>query len=202
MKNKNGSRNNSSSNSKNKKTLYLAYGSNLSIEQMAHRCPRAKVVGVAMLRGWKLCFKVHATVEPVDPSESIDPTYPTKGHNVPVLVWELTPMCELALDLYEGYSPANDGRNGYYRKEYVNIQVHPLGDAFPSNSDAPFAEAMLYIMNPRPLQLPHRHYFDIIHDAYIDLGFDFDVLFMALEEARAAHNTSRLSWYNPITRRK
>ena len=38
---------------KNKK-YYIAYGSNLSVEQMAYRCPDAKL-GQAVLAGWELC---------------------------------------------------------------------------------------------------------------------------------------------------
>ena len=36
---------------------YIAYGSNLSVEQMRHRTPKAKIVGTAVLRGWRLLFK-------------------------------------------------------------------------------------------------------------------------------------------------
>lgn len=36
---------------KNKK-YYIAYGSNLSVEQMADRCPDAKIAGQAVLAGW------------------------------------------------------------------------------------------------------------------------------------------------------
>lgn len=35
---------------KNKK-YYIAYGSNLSVEQMAYRCPDAKIAGQAVLAG-------------------------------------------------------------------------------------------------------------------------------------------------------
>lgn len=38
---------------KNKK-YYIAYGSNLSVEQMAYRCPDAKIAGQAVLAGWEL----------------------------------------------------------------------------------------------------------------------------------------------------
>jgi len=42
--------------------LYIAYGSNLNLKQMAHRCPTAKVVGTAMLHNWRLAFYSVATV--------------------------------------------------------------------------------------------------------------------------------------------
>ncbi len=40
-----------------KRRLYVAYGSNLNLEQMAIRCPTAKVEGAIMLRNWRLAFK-------------------------------------------------------------------------------------------------------------------------------------------------
>ena len=34
--------------------LYIAYGSNINIEQMANRCPNSKVIGKEMLKGYEL----------------------------------------------------------------------------------------------------------------------------------------------------
>ena len=39
-----------------KRTIYLAYGSNLNISQMAYRCPNAKPWGATILPDWKLEF--------------------------------------------------------------------------------------------------------------------------------------------------
>ena len=59
---------------------YLAYGSNMNLEQMAARCPGAKPLGTAVLHDYKLVFRgsrggAVATVEP------------HKGGSVPVLLW-------------------------------------------------------------------------------------------------------------------
>ena len=70
---------------------YIAYGSNLSVRQMAVRCSDAKVAGKAILPDWKLVFKVHATIEPCEGSE------------VPVLIWEISDRDEKYLDAYEGF---------------------------------------------------------------------------------------------------
>lgn len=32
--------------------LYIAYGSNINLEQMANRCPNSKVIGKEMLKGY------------------------------------------------------------------------------------------------------------------------------------------------------
>lgn len=69
---------------------YIAYGSNLSVEQMTHRCPDAKIVGTTLLKDWKLVFKHYADIEPCKDSE------------VPVLIWEISEADEKRLDKYEG----------------------------------------------------------------------------------------------------
>lgn len=35
------------------KQLYFAYGSNMDTGQMAHRCPGARKVGIALLNGYR-----------------------------------------------------------------------------------------------------------------------------------------------------
>ena len=75
---------------KNKK-YYIAYGSNLSVEQMAQRCPDARIVGQAVLEDWELAFHGCATI------------LPNKGKNTPVLVWEISAGDEKNLDIYEGF---------------------------------------------------------------------------------------------------
>ena len=82
-----------------KKRYYIAYGSNLSREQMAFRTPDAKIAGTAILIGWQLLFKVHATIE----------ENPKK--NTPVLVWEISGEDEKRLDRYEGCP------SYYYKRE-------------------------------------------------------------------------------------
>ena len=68
-----------------KRKKYIAYGSNLNLEQMARRCPTAKVIGAGEIRDHELLFRGYresavATVEP------------KKGASVPVLIWEIGPL--------------------------------------------------------------------------------------------------------------
>lgn len=79
-----------------KRKKYIAYGSNLNLEQMARRCPTAKVIGAGEIRDHELLFRGYresavATVEP------------KKGASVPVLIWEIGPEDERNLDIYEGH---------------------------------------------------------------------------------------------------
>jgi gamma-glutamylcyclotransferase (GGCT)/AIG2-like uncharacterized protein YtfP len=141
------------------KKLYLAYGSNLNLEQMAYRCPTAKVVGKAEINNMQLLFR--------GPHESAVATIePRKGSCVPVLVWEITPEDEAALDRYEGFPTL-------YRKETVNVKL-----------GGKTIKAMVYIMNEgRPLGMPNCHYYSIILEGYKVVGFDVDILRTAVKRS-------------------
>ena len=47
----------------NSTKLNAAYGSNLSVSQMAYRCPEAKIVGTGKINDYKLVFRYHADIE-------------------------------------------------------------------------------------------------------------------------------------------
>ena len=94
---------------KGQQRLYIAYGSNLNLEQMAFRCPTAKVVGKSELKDYELLFRggrrgAVATVEP------------KAGSTVPILVWEIQKKDEASLDLYEGYP-------NFYDKQMLEIEL-------------------------------------------------------------------------------
>ncbi|UZW12584.1 gamma-glutamylcyclotransferase [Clostridium pasteurianum] len=137
--------------------LYIAYGSNMNLEQMAYRCPTAKVKGAGSIIGWNLVFRgnkgnAYATIEPDGNKE------------VPVVIWEIESSDEKALDRYEGYPRL-------YRKE--NIKAVLEGEE---------VEAMVYIMNGKSIEKPSRRYYEIIRQGYIDNGIDVGVLDGFLEE--------------------
>ncbi len=139
--------------------FYVAYGANLNTCKMAHRCPTAKVIGSAELKGYKLRFRgdkdgAYATVETCS------------GSVVPVLVWVIEPSDEIALDRYEGFPIL-------YQKEMVQIK---LGDDL--------LDAMIYIMAAgKELGTPSYNYCSIIVDGYKAAGFDLNVLKRAALES-------------------
>ena len=141
------------------KKLYLAYGSNLNLEQMAHRCPTAKVVGKAEINNMQLLFR--------GPYESAVATIePRKGSAVPILVWEITPEDEAALDRYEGFP-------FLYRKENFKVSL-----------DGKKVSGMAYVMNEgRPLGTPSCHYYSIIYEGYMSAGFDTEILKKAVADS-------------------
>ena len=85
--------------------LYFAYGSNINLDQMAHRCPDAQVVGPVVLENYKLlfCGNTHGN--------GVATIRPHKGREVHGLLWKITPKCEQALDVYEGYPRLYDKRD-------------------------------------------------------------------------------------------
>ena len=144
---------------KNDKKLYVAYGSNLNLAQMAERCPTAHVVGTGAMENWKLLFRgAHAgAVATVEPFE---------GGIVPVLVWEITSADEAALDRYEDWPYL-------YRKEMVAVKL-----------EGETVGAMVYLMNEgRPLGQPSCHYYTTILEGYQDAGFDAEILRQATADS-------------------
>ena len=143
--------------------FYIAYGSNLNLEQMSRRCPTAHVVGAATLHNWKLMFRggSHSAVATIERKI---------GSKVPVLVWKIQPRDEHSLDSYEGWPYL-------YRKETLRLTVHGRR-----------VYAMAYIMNEkgRPYGIPSDYYFDTIWMGYKSAGFDTRILQNAVIDSKEA----------------
>lgn len=135
------------------KRYYIAYGSNLSEEQMARRCPTATIVGTAILKGWRLLFDGPASIER------------KQGYQVPVLIWDIQPEDERSLDRYEGYP-------SYYRKEMLKVKVKDQ-----------IIDAMVYIMNTNKESQPGQFYYDVLDKGYERFGFNKKILEKALQES-------------------
>lgn len=137
--------------------LYLAYGSNMNLGQMAYRCPNSKVVGNGELHGWKLVFNIHADIIKTE----------NKNDVVPVVVWNIESKEDWRmLDMYEGYP-------SYYVKETVNVIL----------DNGKEEEAVVYVManNRKGICSPSSGYFNGIVKGYIDNGINTDYLFDALD---------------------
>lgn len=142
------------------KKLYVAYGSNLNLKQMAYRCPYASIYGVGRLNNWELVYRgsivnSHATI------------IRKSGMYVPVLLWNIEPEDERRLDIYEGYPR-------YYYKQNVMVDL-----------DGKKKKAMVYIMNQQCVPgRPSLTYIETIRQGYIDNNFD-----LALFENSLDRNT-------------
>ena len=142
-----------------KQRLYIAYGSNLNLPQMAYRCPTARVVGKSEIKDYELLFRGarRGGVATVEPKE---------GSAVPVLLWDIKPADEMALDRYEGYPTL-------YQKQVLNLEL-----------DGKSVEAMVYVMTPgHEFGVPSDFYVDTIMEGYGTAGFDPQVLEDAIDHA-------------------
>lgn len=160
------------------KRLYVAYGSNLNIQQMKYRCPTAKLYGTGNLEGYELQFKGY-------PNSAFATISPKAGSSVPVAVWDIQPHDEKSLDRYEGYP-------SHYFKENVVVN---LGDEEVS--------AMVYIMNQKmKFGLPSTNYYNTVLTGYNDCGLDTVALETALKESTqqfyssAVRQSHQMSFYN------
>jgi uncharacterized protein len=88
---------------------YLAYGSNLCLDQMRERCPAAEPGPVVALEGWRFIIN----------RRGVATLLPCPGSRIWGLVWHLTPACEASLDCYEGVA------TGHYRKVEVEADGGP-----------------------------------------------------------------------------
>ena len=109
--------------------VYVAYGSNLNMEQMRDRCPTAEFIGTGAIENYELQFKgslhnAHATIAPKEGSSAL------------VGVWRIQKRDESHLDMYEGYNPKG---YCYYNKEQIPVKM----------DDGSTLIGMVYIMDSR-----------------------------------------------------
>lgn len=137
-------------------TKYISYGSNLNLKDMAKRCPTAHTLGVSRLLDYRLVFRrkfedAYLNIERAE------------GFFVPVMVWEIGPKDEAALDQYEGYPD-------FYGKDYLSVSLRQKT-----------VSGMIYVMNEGyVLGKPNEAYYETVCQGYLDCGFDLQILEQAL----------------------
>lgn len=139
--------------------IYVAYGSNLNMEQMAHRCPTAKFLGTGVIEDYELQFKgrLYGAFATITPKE---------GSQVPVGLWEIQSRDEKHLDVYEGYPT-------HYFKRDVDVQV-----------DGKTVRGMAYIMDLKmDFGNPSQYYYDTVFKGYEDCGLDVEILNRAVDQS-------------------
>lgn len=145
------------------KRLYIAYGSNLNLRQMAMRCPTAQLVGTGEVRDYELQFKGA-------PYGAFATICAKEGAAVPVAVWSLQNRDEKVLDIYEGV------KAGHYFKKEIPVQ---LGDQTKL--------ALVYIMNHEAqFGIPTQRYYNAVLEGYENCKLDPHILNRAVDESIAA----------------
>jgi gamma-glutamylcyclotransferase (GGCT)/AIG2-like uncharacterized protein YtfP len=142
--------------------LYFAYGSNINLNQMAFRCPDAKVVEPVVLEDYELLFRGNRS------GYGVATIRPKEGNQVHGLLWKITDRCERSLDMYEGYPHL-------YGKYPVTV----------TNGNGKHIAVMAYIMNnernlaPVP---PSISYFDGIQEGFQQNGLPVKALEQSLRQ--------------------
>lgn len=140
--------------------IYIAYGSNLNVDQMTFRCPSAKILGTSCLKGWRLLFRCSRT----GAYATIEQTLNLKDR-VPVALFAISEEDEKTLDRYEGCPK-------WYRKKYFHISNRPWEES-----------AFAYVLDAgRPLGLPSEAYLERCRKGYGEFSFDPQKLEDALAE--------------------
>ena len=127
---------------------YIAYGSNLNVNQMIYRCPDAVVIDTAVIHDYKLVFRGNSR-------SGVANIEPCAGESAPVGIWAISPSDEQSLDRCEGYP-------WLYEKQIFTLRVrrHTI-------------KAMAYVMTSgHKIAAPTQYYLDTIREGYMDFGFD------------------------------
>lgn len=144
--------------------LYVAYGSNLNMEQMKGRCPGSVFLGTGVIENYELQFKgslhgAHATIAPKE------------GSAVPVGLWMIGRVDEMNLNHYEGYRPKG---YCYYDKEQIPVKM----------ANGKTVTGMVYIMDRmKDFGIPSPSYYLTVRQGYLDCKLDLDVLESALDHS-------------------
>lgn len=139
--------------------LYVAYGSNLNLEQMAYRCPDARIMSRGYLKDYALKFRGSKT-------GSYLTVIKEKGKHVPVVVWEISKSDELSLDRYEGFPT-------FYYKKRIRV--------FLENGRVTYAMAYVMFDGAQPGK-PSEYYIQTCLRGYIENRLNINTFYEALED--------------------
>ena len=132
-------------------TLMLAYGMNTNIDQMAGRCPNSISIGRVDIPDYRLVFRGVADV------------VESPGDILQTVLWDITPRCEAALDILEGYPT-------FYTKKYLDVKI-----------GSKTYEAMIYQMIGDRLDYSHpsMSYQNMLEEGYQAHGLDLNQIYEA-----------------------
>lgn len=130
-----------------KMILHFAYGSNMWVKQMKHRCPNYRIIGRGVLKGYRWIISTRGFANIVKSSTDV-------VHGV---VYEISGSDERMLDRYEGV------RSGSYRKEFMNIENNGM-----------LTNCLVYIDPIEDEGVPRNEYIDRINKGIEDAELPLD----------------------------
>ena len=143
--------------------LYFAYGSNLDGAQMRRRCPSARLVGAAVLDGYRLGFAGQSAAW----GGAVATVVRDRHGRVPGLVWALSAEDLAHLDRCEGHPFA-------YRRKRLLVDT----------GEGRRRRVYVYVKDDAERALPTEAYLGVIWRAYREHGFDERAIDAALGGAR------------------
>lgn len=150
-----------------KEQYYIAYGSNLNLQQMQYRCPDSKLIATGFLKGYELLFRGRSgtcfcTIEKCSNSR------------VPVGIFKVSVRDKYSLDRYEGYPT-----------HYHIRRISPNEIEVKQGSLSDCKELFVYQMNKYngDLGYPSSRYYDVCLRGYRDCGLDPRYLQIALQKS-------------------
>lgn len=166
---------------------YVAYGSNLNVEQMRYRCPDATPIGTAIINGYELLYKGSKSGAYLTIEKSPD-------GKVPVVIWRVSAKDEKSLDRYEGFP------NFYYKRDLeLKVKLFKPSKSFYGKQHSGITQVLdcfVYIMHEnRQLGVPNRYYVDGCAVGYRTFGFDRATLTAAFDRTISRMNTPVNSGY-------
>ena len=157
---------------KNKK-IYIAYGSNLHIEQMQERCRNAELLGTATLQDHCLEYKG----APERAYLTIEQSAGETGESLPLAVWLTSAEDELALDDYEDYPEL------YFKTAYQVILDKVFPEFTKNFKKGNSITGYTYVMQEDKIPArPTDEYIEICKAGYDNFGFNKKILDEALEK--------------------
>jgi len=143
--------------------LYLAYGSNINVDQMKDRCPSAEKFKCGYLEGYKLVFDGYSNSR----GGLVADIRREEKSKTPYVLWDIDEKDSLSLDHSEGFPK-------HYEKEIISFQE--------------YKDVTVYIMTDYKKSLKKPEYFvsieyeNTIRKGYRDFGLDESFLNEALRE--------------------
>lgn len=133
---------------------YFAYGSNLDQAQMKERCPDSELLGVAVLKNYRLDFTIYSKKRLCGCADIVK----DEGSEVWGLIYVLSEKDLQQLDIFEG-SP------NYYRRTRVDA----------TDKEGKSIKVYAYeVVKKTPFQVPSSQYLDIIKNAAKKFNFPKD----------------------------
>ena len=130
---------------------YFAYGSNLDLDQMNHRCPTSSLQGAAWLPGYELGFTHYSSGWNGGVADIVE----KEGKEVWGLVFEITEADLESLDVCEGYPDV-----------YTRFQVAVHTDANTLQGVWVYS-----VVDKKDIIAPSQHYLNIIRSAAKQFAF-------------------------------